>query len=380
MNSTHRSNPLRLLVAGGGTGGHIYPALALIHRLREQFSDAEVRYVGTETGMEAKIVRNEGLPFVSIAAQGLPRKASPALLRALVVNGRGYRQARDIVRAFRPDVVLGTGGYACAAIVWAAHQAGQVTVIHEQNVLPGMTIRLLSHVADRVCLTFSQSVQYLPHATKDKWVVTGNPRAQEVAGWTRIEGAQVLGVDPHLPTLLIAGGSRGARPLNEAVTPLLATWLAREQWQVIYVTGEVHYDGIRASLAPALLQHPRLRLFPFLKEMPQAMACSDLLISRAGATTLAEVTAVGLPALFIPSPYVTANHQEINARMLVQEGAAQMLLESELTPQRLQNAVAELIHHPARLQQMATAARRLGQPRAADTLLAVLLEAVHVRR
>lgn len=360
---------MRVLFAGGGTGGHIYPALALARHL-VAMDQADVLFVGTKHGMEKELVPASGFRLEIIPVMGLQRRFSLQAGRAFFMAVSAVFAASRLIKLFKPELVVGTGGYVAGPVVLAAFLARIPTVIHEQNTIPGLTNILLSRIAGRVCLSFSGTEQYFPRPGRT--VFTGNPRASEAIAATG-KGAKDVSLLPQKPVLLCVGGSHGAAKLNQAFSEAVGQVLAAGDAQVVYITGKRYFAEMQSRLAPLTLHFPdRLQILPYHSELLELLRKTDLLICRAGATTLAEITALGVPAVLVPSPTVTNNHQEHNAKLLSDQGAAIMVSESQLDGQSLAGLLIELLSHRQRLEMMATASRALGVPDAAERMAEVL--------
>jgi UDP-N-acetylglucosamine--N-acetylmuramyl-(pentapeptide) pyrophosphoryl-undecaprenol N-acetylglucosamine transferase len=359
---------VRIVISGGGTGGHIYPALALARYLRRRDPQAELLFVGSEEGLEQKIVPAAGFAMETVPARGFQRNLR-GLLPFSRVLWRGLSQARKILIRFQPDIVFGTGGYVSAPVIMAALLSRLPTALHEQNAQPGLANRLLAPLVERVCLSFEESRGAFPQ--RSRAVFTGNPRASEVASVERRAAQEQLGLDPSLETILVYGGSRGALRINEVVTDFLAAGSLPPSTQLLYVTGEIYYREVKEKLG---LLPKRVRLYPYLDEMPAALAAADLAVTRAGATTLAELTALGLPAILVPSPNVVHNHQYHNARLLEKAGAALLIEEKNFNRYRLQRELKRLSGAPDLLGRMGRAGKRMGVPDAAERLYRCLCE------
>jgi UDP-N-acetylglucosamine--N-acetylmuramyl-(pentapeptide) pyrophosphoryl-undecaprenol N-acetylglucosamine transferase len=353
---------MNIVISGGGTGGHIYPALALIKEIKRHEPDSRVLYIGTERGLEAEIVPKEGIPFESVHITGFKRSLSFENVKTIARFLQATRRAKDLIRKFNPDVVVGTGGYVCGPIVYAASSLGIPTLIHEQNVIPGLTNKFLSRYANRIAVTFSGSATYFPQM---KTVVTGNPRATEVAKADGHAGLASLDVPTGKKYVLIVGGSRGARAINEAVIEMASDISGYPSYHFIYVTGEVHYEKTIETIRKQGGVPENMTVRPFIYNMPEVLAGIDLIVNRAGASFLAEITSLGLPSILIPSPYVTNNHQEKNARWLEEQGASRVILENELSGPSLLREINEVLRDSERVQKMRKAAKALGQPDAA---------------
>lgn len=358
---------MRLMISGGGTGGHIYPALALIDALKAHDQHAEVLYVGTHRGLESRIVPERGIDFKTIKIQGFKRSLSLQNFKTVYLFLKSVGTARKYIKAFKPDVVVGTGGYVSGAVVFAASQMHIPTVIHEQNSVVGVTNKFLSHFVDKIAISFESARSQFP---EKKVVMTGNPRAQQVANIQKTGALEAFGLNPALPTVLIFGGSRGAARINAATAAAIPE-LNHRDYQTLFVTGQVHYDKIMASLKGTSLAD-NVKVEPYIKNMPAILPEISAILGRAGATSIAEITALGIPSILVPSPYVTNDHQTKNAQSLVNAGAAELVKEADLTATSLLKVVDGLMLSQSRRQDMAANAKKLGMPDAADQLLNVL--------
>ncbi|HSZ31602.1 MAG TPA: UDP-N-acetylglucosamine--N-acetylmuramyl-(pentapeptide) pyrophosphoryl-undecaprenol N-acetylglucosamine transferase [Pseudonocardiaceae bacterium] len=382
-----RDRPLRLIVTGGGTGGHTYPAITTIRATRELLDGVgvglEVLYVGSAGGLEARVAEQERLPFQAVSTGKLRRSANPlrmisaANLRDVGRLVRGLVEGRRVVRAFRPDVVLSTGGYVAVPVGLAARAVGVPLLVHEQTTRLGLANRLLMRRATAIALSSPSSVELLPAAVRPRAVVTGNPiRAELLTGDAR-RGVQALdwaGWDACLPTIYVTGGAQGSVQVNRLLAAVLETVLP--QANVVHQCGRSSLAELRrrAEQLPAGLAG-RYRVIEFVgSELPDVLALADVVVSRSGAGTLAELTALGKPSVLIPLVPTGGNEQEHNARYLQQAGAAYALLADRPTPQDLQRALDELIGDAGLRAGMAAQAARLGRPGAARDLAAVLLD------
>jgi len=346
-----------MLLAGGGTGGHLFPAVAIAQRLLETEPAAQVLFVGTERGIEASILPKLGLPLKTVDISGFVGKGPAAKLAVLPQLLRSVRQSRRILDEFRPDVVVGVGGYASAPMLLAAKSKRLPFLIHEQNAWPGLTNRLLSRWAERVCLSFADADRSFHRGCT---VLTGNPLRRGM------EECPSLAEGPL--QLLVFGGSRGARAINQAVLqalPLLEDF--RGRLRVVHQTGTEEFEAVRAGYRQAGWDETGVQ--PFIDDMAAAYAAAHLVVCRAGATTIAELTACGRPAVLIPYPYAAADHQTGNARALAMRGAALLLPQADLTAERLAKVAGDLLNDRERLLTMAATARSLGRRGAADLIL-----------
>lgn len=355
---------MKIVISGGGTGGHIYPALALLNELKKVEPDVEVLYIGTEKGLEKKIVKEANIPFKSIHITGFKRKISFENVKTVLRFLKGIRICKRYLKEFKPDIVIGTGGYVCGPVVYAAASLHIPTIIHEQNSVPGLTNKFLSRYVNKIAISFEEARKFFP---QHKVIFTGNPRASEVIGQDIYKGKQSQGLDLHKKTVLIVGGSRGARPINEAFLDILPE-LSSRPYQFLYVTGDVHYENV-ISKVKRMGNLSNVIIKPFIHNMPEVLAGVDLIVCRAGATTLAEITALGIPSILIPSPYVTNNHQEKNARSLSENGAAIVRLEHEMNGKLLLQDIDSILLNEDKLKQMKAKALKMGVPDAAKRLI-----------
>ncbi len=356
---------MRIAISGGGTGGHIYPAIALINEIKKIDSTVEFLYIGTEVGLENKIVRRENIPFKSIDISGFKRKLSIDNIKTIIKFVNGVRESKKYLNEFKPDVVIGTGGYVCGPVVYAAAKLHIPTIIHEQNSVPGLTNKFLSRYVDTVAICFEEARSYF---RGPKVVLTGNPRASEVVGRDGFKGRESVDLSHDKRSVLIVGGSRGARPINDAFLEVLPE-IGKKDYQVVYVTGEIHYDKVLQRVKEVGSPN-NVVIKPFIHNMPEVLAGVDLIVARAGATTLAEITALGLPSILIPSPYVTNNHQEKNARALSDNAAAILRLEAEMSGSKLLSDIDSILLDPQLLERMKIASEKLGIRDAAQRLYA----------
>ncbi|MDG5788287.1 undecaprenyldiphospho-muramoylpentapeptide beta-N-acetylglucosaminyltransferase [Evansella sp. AB-P1] len=365
---------MKVLVTGGGTGGHIYPALALIRSIKKHNSKAEFLYIGTENGLEAKIISKEDIPFKTVTITGFQRKLSFENVKTVLRFLKAVKVSKKYIKQFKPDIVIGTGGYVCGPVVYAAAKKGIPTVIHEQNSVPGLTNKFLSKYVNKIAISFEDSKDFFP---KEKVELTGNPRAQEVveaAKSSKGNKLTSLGLSSTRRTVLIVGGSRGAKPINDAVIGILDE-LGKKEYQCLYVTGEVHYENVKNEWSK-VKSSKNIVCVPYIHDMPQVLSEVDLLVARAGATTLSEITALGLPSILIPSPYVTNNHQEKNCRSLEHVNAARVILEKEMSSEKLLQEIDSIFNDSVTWNEMHHGALKLGQPTSGDELYRIITQLV----
>ncbi len=361
-------------VTGGGTGGHIFPALAVAEELHAQCPEARICYVGKEGGMEQDLATRAGLPFYGIPASGLARRLTLNNLAAVGKAVVGFFRARGILKKNRVRAVLGTGGFVCGPVILAARTLGIPTVIHESNVVPGLTNRWLARVADRVAVGQSESLAEFPAG---KAVVTGFPLRPGLNEPTRAQACAAFGLNPEQKVLFVFPGSLAARTINRAVTEMLPHWAKQMPgWQVLWMTGKADFE-----LAQKVQKQLNLPVVvkEFVYEVPEAYVAADVIVARAGAGTLAELSVSGKPALLVPYPYATGNHQMFNARLLAKAGSAEIVTDDRLNGAVLQETLMAMIGRYADMQQAAQAVQAAYPKRAAEDLSRMLQELAGVK-
>jgi UDP-N-acetylglucosamine--N-acetylmuramyl-(pentapeptide) pyrophosphoryl-undecaprenol N-acetylglucosamine transferase len=353
--------PLTLVFAGGGTGGHLYPALAIADEIRRRHADADIVFVGTKGKIESRVVPSRGYPLVTIWITGFRRRLSPETVLFPFRVFVALLQSARLLWKKNPDVVIGTGGYVCGPVVAAAQMLGRRTLLQEQNSVPGATTRMLAPHADEVHIAFEGTGKYLRR--RDNIHLTGNPTRESLGGVTKGEGARFFGLDAGKKTLFVFGGSRGAATINAAMAPL-AGKLAGEGIQILWQTGEEDFQPLRRAIGESW---EGVKLYPFIERMECAYAVCDLAVCRAGATSLAELTRTGVPSILIPYPFAAADHQTENAKAIVGAGAGVLIPDADAA-RLLPAAVRGIINDSERLKAMGKAARLLGRPGAAGAL------------
>ncbi|HEX3030175.1 MAG TPA: undecaprenyldiphospho-muramoylpentapeptide beta-N-acetylglucosaminyltransferase [Clostridia bacterium] len=367
---------MRVLIAGGGTAGHINPGIAIAKYIQQKNNDAEILFVGTKRGLETSLVPREGFKIELIKVKGFRRKLSLDTFVSIKEMFQGIIEARRLIKSFKPDVVIGTGGYVCGPVVFNASMMKIPTVIHEQNALPGVTNRILSRFADAVAISFQESKKFFKSAKN--LVYTGNPIRSEMLETDKASARAKLGKSKSDSIVVIFGGSRGAERLNDAVVEMLLDDYKEEDCDIIYATGESLFEGISKELAS--IQHQHLEVVPYIYNMADVMASADLVVSRAGAITISELTALGVPAIMIPSPYVTANHQEHNASALEEQGAAVVILEKNLNGRILYMQIMDLLRNREQLSKMARNSKKMGIVNATEKIYTIINDVIEAKK
>ena len=365
----------RVILSGGGTGGHIYPAITIAREL-SKLDDVEFLFVGTPNGMESRIIPQEGFSFASLEAAGLKRRLTLENVKILFKTASSLFTAKKILKDFKPDVVIGTGGYVCGPILLAAALSHIPTLIQEQNVIPGVTNKILSRFVDRIALGYEAAKPRFPHP--EKCIYTGNPIRPDILSAKRGEARKALGLKEEDFMVLITGGSRGARTINTAMIGVHQHFKEAKNLCLYHVTGSLEYDKVMKALNAD--EEGRYgtssRIIKYEYHMPQALAAADLILCRAGAISLAELAARGIPSILIPYPYAAEDHQTFNARVFVAAGAAKMIVDKYVTDKELIQDIEELKNNPAALHSMAKAAQELGKPKAGQDIAKLALSLV----
>lgn len=361
---------MKVLISGGGTGGHVYPAIAIANKLKDEIEEVEILFVGTKNGIESEIVPKAGYELKTITVQGFRRKISVDNLKRIVKLFKGLEQSRRIVKKFKPDIVIGTGGYVCGPVVLNASINKIPTIIHEQNAFPGITNKILSKFVSKILISFEDAKKYFKD--KDNVVLTGNPVRKEILISDKIFSRKKLGVNEDKRMILCVGGSGGATKLNDSMKKIIPR-LVKEDIQFIHVTGKTHYDKFVKSLEVQNFRGCQ-KVVPYLDDMASALAACDLVICSAGAITLAEVTALSKPSIVIPKAYTAENHQEFNAKSIEKKDAGIAILEKQLTYKKLEDIIFKILGDREKLAQMSKNSGKIGNSKAIDNIYEEIME------
>ncbi|QSX08919.1 undecaprenyldiphospho-muramoylpentapeptide beta-N-acetylglucosaminyltransferase [Alkalibacter rhizosphaerae] len=346
---------MKILIGAGGTGGHIYPGLALADMLKEKYPEADIRFVGTDRGMETTIVPNAGYPLETIRVKGFERKISMGTVQSIKELLLGMGDARKLLRSFDPDLVIGMGGYVCGPLLLLAARKNIPTVIHEQNAYPGATNRLLSRFVDKIGVSFPEATKWFPQ--EEKVFLCGNPVRKAFFQGDRKTLREKYGYGADDFIVLSVGGSLGATTLNNAVMYWLTNPPDDPSIRLIHITGKQRYDDFYQSMLDKGLDPDKsnwCKILSYSDVMHEIMALSDVAVSRAGAMSVAEIAASGIPAIFVPYPHATGNHQEFNAKSITEKGGGALILDADLKeePFLLKNQLEEWAKHPEQLIEM----------------------------
>lgn len=349
---------MKVIISAGGTGGHIYPALAIINKIKEKEPDSEFLYIGTHNRMEKDIVPSAGIPFDTIEMYGFYRKALHKNVKTIYCLVKSYRKCKRIIKDFKPDIVIGVGGYVTAPVIRAAHSLGVKTFIHEQNSVPGASNLYLSKIVDKIGVSLESTMKEFP---KEKVVFTGNPCGESAAKAPVINKVE-LGLNPSKKLVLFVMGSLGSTKMNEILCKTMSLFKNKD-YEILFITGKGDYENIKKHDFPV-----NIKVVPYVENLPRVMKKADIMVTRAGASTISELIALELPSILVPSPYVPNNHQFKNAMDLVKVDAAVLVEEKELVGDRLLQEIDSLINDRKKIRNMKNSLRKLGKPDSAEVI------------
>lgn len=359
---------MKVIMTGGGTGGHIYPAIAIADKIKERYPDAEIRFVGTEKGLESRLVPENGYPIDYITVAGFNRKNLLKNFAVLKKLHEGNKQSKKIMKEFQPDIVIGTGGYVSGPVVRAAQKSGVKTYVHEQNAFPGVTNKMLEAGAEHVFLGFAEAKEYFKKP--ENHIVTGNPVRKAFFEADAAASREKLGFAKDDFVLLVFGGSQGAGRINKAMMSVIETLNGTEGVHVCMATGKRYYEAIMQELKDerGIDLADNIHILEYISNMDEYLSAADLVVSRSGALTVAEVTVCGKPAVFIPFPHATGNHQYFNAKAVADHGGAIIIEEDDLTDERLVAEILKLKNDSSKLKAMGEKSRECASVDAVDII------------
>lgn len=353
---------MKVIIAAAGTGGHINPGIAIANKIMKEEPNSKIVFVGTNRGIEKDLVPRAGYELETIEAYGFSKKISRENIRRTLKTLESYGKAEKIVKKFKPDIVIGTGGYICGPVLTAAQKLKIPTMLHESNSFPGLAVKMLARKTNTILLGFKEAREFLPKSAHV--VVTGTPTKIEPLHWTEEEKRKEkenFGLEADLPTVLVFGGSQGAKKINDTMIDLIKNH-ADKGYQVIWAVGQKNFEEVQKvfqkdQLDVEHLQHAKV--VPYIYHMERVMNMADILVCRSGAITIAEICKLGKPAIFVPLPNVSQNHQEKNARVLQKMGAAYIILNQELTKEKLADTIQTMIQDPKKMKSMGENAEKL---------------------
>lgn len=372
---------MRVLMTGGGTGGHVNPAVAIANTIRDNLPDSEIAFVGTSHGIENKIVPKEGYKLYHVEVRGIKRSLSPSNIKALWLAFSSVLKAKKLVKEFKPDLVVGTGGYVSWPVVKAASSMGIPTALHESNAVPGFAVKMLEKHVDKIYVNFEETINNL--SCPEKAVRVGNPLKSAFSALDCDKAREELNIKGKYRTFILScGGSMGAERINDEVLAFMKSYVANHPEVLhIHATGAIEYEAAKAKFHEYGLENcPNIQLLEYIYDMPVKMAAADIVINRAGAMTLSELAILRKPCLLIPSPNVTNNHQFKNAKALADKGAAVMLEEKALSEGVLEQVILSLIGERAKLRDMSERIAEFAVPEANKIIYNELISLVNSKK
>ncbi|WP_312353218.1 undecaprenyldiphospho-muramoylpentapeptide beta-N-acetylglucosaminyltransferase [Aminipila sp.] len=342
---------MKVIMTGGGTGGHIYPAIAIAEKIKEKRPEAEILFVGTKKGLEKDLVPQNGYPIKFITVSGFNRRNILKNFKVVKDLVKGSKEAKKIIKDFQPDVVIGTGGYVCGPVVRAAHKLGIKTFIHEQNAFPGMTNKMLEKYVENVFISFADAEKYFKN--KDKLILSGNPVRRSFFEAEKNDSRRILNIPEDQFVILCFGGSRGAGKINDVMINVAESLNGVKNISLYFVTGAAYYDSILKNMEDNGFKNGgNIHIKKYISNMQDYISAADLIISRSGALTVSEITVCGKASILIPSPNVTGNHQYFNAKAVADKGGATIVEEKDLSSESLLKIISHFKANPQKLKDM----------------------------
>ncbi len=348
---------MKVIISAGGTGGHIYPAISIINKIKEKEPQSEILYIGTTDRMESEIIPKLGIKYVGIEMKGLKKNIKHSI-KALLLFKDAIKTCKKVIAEFKPDIVLGIGGYITSPVIYSAKKLGYKTLIHEQNSIPGKSNKFLSRYADVIAVSLPGSMKYFD---KNKTYLTGNPRSEEALRVKPINKRD-LGFSEHKKLVMIVMGSLGSMTINKELKEIVPKF-SNKDYEVLLITGNNYYDKFKDIEVPN-----NVKIVPFLENMLNVLHKTDLIITRAGASTIAEITALGLPSILVPSPYVANNHQYYNAKELLDNKAGVLLEEKDFNSENLLKSIDLVLNNRVSYKAMCENATLLGKTNSSEEI------------
>ena len=354
---------MKVIIAAAGTGGHINPGIAIANKIKQEEKDSKIIFIGTTRGLENDLVPRAGYELKTIEAYGLSKKISIDNLKKMIKTLKGYGEAKKIIQEFKPDIVIGTGGYICGATISAAHNLGIPTLLHESNAFPGKAVKMLAKKADTILVSFKDAIPRIKNAKKV--IYTGTPvkiKRQEYGINKKLEIIKNMGLNETKPIVLVFGGSQGAKRINDAIIEIIKE-KTNKNYQIMWATGPKQYDIIKEQLDNnnININHiENMKIVPYIYNMEEIMNVADVIVARSGAMTITEIANIGKPAILIPLPNVSHDHQLYNAKVLEKIDAAKIILDNTLNGKILNETIEEIIKDTAKMKKMGEQALTVG--------------------
>jgi UDP-N-acetylglucosamine--N-acetylmuramyl-(pentapeptide) pyrophosphoryl-undecaprenol N-acetylglucosamine transferase len=355
---------MKVVIAAAGTGGHINPGIAIANKIMEKEPQSKIIFIGTGRGLEKDLVPRAGYELKTVEAYGINRKINLDNIKRLCKTIKAVGQAKKILKEFKPDIVIGTGGYICASVCMAANQLKIPIILHESNAFPGVAVKVMAKKANEILLGFEEAKERISNARKI--VVTGTPtkvNSNRLSDEQKYNLKQEMKLKQDLPVVLFFGGSQGAQSINNAILGIIENKL-NEKYQIVWAVGPGNYDEVKEKLRIKNIDIDNIentKILPYIYNMQEVMEMSDLVVCRSGAMTITEIATIGKPAIFIPYPFATENHQEYNAKVLEKVGAAKIILDKELNFTKLNNTINNIVKDTETLKTMGESAKRVAR-------------------
>lgn len=374
---------MRAIIAAAGTGGHINPGLAIANKIMEKEKDSSIIFIGTNRGLETDLVPRSGYSLKTINAHGLERKITIQNIKNLFETYKSIKEAKEIIKEFNPDILIGTGGYICVPTVIAAKKLGIPVILHESNAFPGIAVKLFKNKADKILVGFKDAKERLDN--KENVIVTGNPIKIKKIDYTESQKEKIktdLGLALDKPVVLVFGGSQGAQSINRSFIEIIVN-KKNKNYQIMWAAGPEQYEKIKEKLNEINIDINNIenaKIVPYIYNMEEVMNMSDLVVCRSGAMTITEVSVVGKPAIFIPFPFATENHQEYNARVLEKVGAAKIILDKDINSELLGNTINKIIKNKKSLEEMGKNAEKVAIPNVEENIYKEIKEVIENKK
>lgn len=374
---------MRAIIAAAGTGGHINPGLAIANKIMEKEKDSSIIFIGTNRGLETDLVPRSGYSLKTINAHGLERKITIQNIKNLFETYKSIKEAKEIIKEFKPDILIGTGGYICVPTVIASKKLGIPVILHESNAFPGIAVKLFKNKADKILVGFKDAKERLDN--KENVIVTGNPIKIKKIDYTESQKEKIktdLGLALDKPVVLVFGGSQGAQSINRSFIEIIVN-KKNKNYQIMWAAGPEQYEKIKEKLNEINIDINNIenaKIVPYIYNMEEVMNISDLVVCRSGAMTITEVSVVGKPAIFIPFPFATENHQEYNARVLEKVGAAKIILDKDINSELLGNTINKIIKNKKSLEEMGKNAEKVAIPNVEENIYKEIKEVIENKK
>ncbi len=374
---------MRAIIAAAGTGGHINPGLAIANKIMEKEKDSSIIFIGTNRGLETDLVPRSGYSLKTINAHGLERKITIQNIKNLFETYKSIKEAKEIIKEFKPDILIGTGGYICVPTVIASKKLGIPVILHESNAFPGIAVKLFKNKADKILVGFKDAKERLDN--KENVIVTGNPIKIKKIDYTESQKEKIktdLGLALDKPVVLVFGGSQGAQSINRSFIEIIVN-KKNKNYQIMWAAGPEQYEKIKEKLNEINIDINNIenaKIVPYIYNMEEVMNISDLVVCRSGAMTITEVSVVGKPAIFIPFPFATENHQEYNARVLEKVGAAKIILDKDINSELLGNTINKIIKNKKSLEEMGKNAEKVTIPNVEENIYKEIKEVIENKK